>query len=153
MRYFTTTVALVVLFVFGFAAKPASANCHTKLEAAQAKLDKVPGGYDKRAEIEKLISKAEKFKDNKKKKKKCGKILKKVNKMLKKAGKGNRAASDKCAALIKEAESNLFLVPAQAPPRSLFVSNIVQAKKYKAKGSHKKCVKIMEKTIQEMADL
>ena len=71
MRLFTAAAILAALFVIGFAANPASANCHAKVEAARAKLGKVPEDYAKRQKIEKLIYKAEKFQDDKVKKKKC----------------------------------------------------------------------------------
>ena len=114
MRFLTSTIALAALFVFGFAANPASANCHANLEAAQTRLDKVPGDYAKRGQIEKLINKAKKFQDDKTKKKKCGKIIKKANKLLKKAS-GSAGGKDKssgggdaeCLALIEKIETNI----------------------------------------------
>jgi murein DD-endopeptidase MepM/ murein hydrolase activator NlpD len=102
MRYFTLTVILTALFVISLTANPASANCHTKIEAVRAKLDLVPKDNPKRQKLTGMINKAKKIQNDEEKKKKCGKILKKAEKMLKgvlkqaeKGGKGKNGRKGK----------------------------------------------------------
>ena len=155
MRSLSMSVALAAVFIFGFQANPASANCHAKLEAAQAKLDKVPGDYGKRKQIEKLLAKAEKFKDDKKKKKKCGNILKKANKQLNKAGQGSggggkksAGGGDQCSALIAKLEDEAPSYEMIKPKYNRIQTTLTNARGLREKGKKKQCVKVINKTLK-----
>lgn len=154
MRFITQSIALAVLFVFGLAANPASANCHSMLEAAQAKLDKVPEGYAKRRQIEKLINKARKFQDDKSKKKKCGNILKKANKQLKKAGQGGGGrksaggGGEQCSALISKLEDLAPQFETIIPKHNRIQATLTKAKGFKEEGKMKNCAKAINNTLK-----
>ena len=155
MRIFSVAIALSALVVIGFAAHPATANCHAKLEAAEEKLSAIPKDMGVRQQIKKMIGNAKKFKDHKKKKKKCKKILARVHKLIKKVEKqAGKEGIGGCAALIEQAEMDRsFINQGARELHAKWMINIAEAKKYDADGKKRKCVQLMKQTIKQIGIL
>ncbi|MBC8338390.1 MAG: hypothetical protein ISR51_00405 [Rhodospirillales bacterium] len=148
MRYFTIAVALTVFCITGFTPDRASANCHEKIEAVMAKLDKIPESNPKREKIAGLIAKANKFKDDKKKKKKCGNLVKKANKQLKQAMK--QGGGSDCTALIEQAEAGISGFAPMGPKVSKVNDDLVEARNFLAEGKQKECIKVAKRALKKI---
>ncbi|NQV84945.1 MAG: hypothetical protein HQ494_14130 [Rhodospirillales bacterium] len=150
MRFLTISVFLAAFFIIGFTPDPASANCHAKIEAAEAKLEKVPEANPKREKIADLIAKAKKFQSNKEKKKKCGNFIKKANKQLKAAlKKGGGGGGGKCADLILNVEANMSAFEARKKKYDLIMDDVLEAKKLLGEGDEKGCSKAAKRAMKK----